>query len=179
MSEVKLSRNRDVEILRAAFWAEYDASRVSAILRRWASGEPAPGRVLGEGEHYQAIHLQAIPGLVLKKAKDTVGVPGSPERRQWQAAFGRLKMAKDLPLVPPMELLEAGGALGLVMPFGDQPMANAAQHWQPIADVVADLRRQLEGLGLELADTAQGRARKGTPFLYDFSDLRPSSSYRR
>ena len=76
-----------------------------------------------------------------------------------------------------MELLEGPEVLGLIMPFGDAPMAAAGAHWQPVEARIQALKTALSKVRLDLDDIAQGRSWGGIPFLFDFSDLRMLSPY--
>jgi hypothetical protein len=181
-------RQDDQRRLAEAFAAAVDRSRLEALL-----AEPGGLELLGEGAHFIAWKVPArltkvstaggarpagtgapspALSLVVKRAKPSWAGPSDPKRRRWAEAIRALGRS-GLPLVPPLAVLEAPrlGALGLAMPFGDQPLSAAAPHWQPVAGVVAELERGLEGLGLALGDVAQGRVWDGIPFLFDFSDL--------
>jgi hypothetical protein len=180
-------RVADRRRLAAAFHGSYDASAAAQALGLPAAQLDRKHDAIGAGRVFAAWRLR-VPGargasamsLVLKRphglgsaarGREATGLRGAPaEVRRWLEALPQA--LKQGPLMPPCMIVRAGDAWGLVMPYGDAPLAAAASHWQPLDARLAEQRDALAAVGLELADVAQGACWDGVPFLFDLSDLR-------
>lgn len=103
----------------------------------------------------------------------------SPTFRLWKSLL--LKCSDDIPLLPPFRILEGEQGFGVVMPFASEPLSQAKPHWWPLKARVAEFSQGLAERGLQLQDPLmtqmeasklQGGCWRGTPFLYDLSELR-------
>lgn len=166
-------RERDQRQLRELFYRVFDRSRMEALLKVPDEKLDREAAFLGEGQHFRAWRLRGGHAgetpLVLKRASPGLGPLGGVERRQWVQAVTRLKGVGGL--VPPFEVLQIEGHIGIVMPYGDKALVEAAPHWQPMQSRLAELDQDLAARGLTLGDIPQGRSLSGIPFVYDLSDV--------
>lgn len=160
---------KDRRELRARFYRAFDLSRCEALLALSSEELNRRHAFLGSGRHFEAWHFRDL-GLVIKRSHSGFHRADSASGRRWLEA---LRKARDVaPLWPPVEAFVTEKAFGLVMPFGEKIFGEVRSHWEPLTERLAQLRRNLQGLGLELADVTQVKAADGVPFVVDLSDLR-------
>ena len=177
-------KQMDQARLREAFHHLFDRSKAEHWLRHFDRLEgQAQDLLVGEGTHFRTLRLPpcrpwprgegdaASLTLVMKRALPTFGDAHSPGVRRWAQNLLTLAAAPP-PLAPPMEVVWADQAVGLVMPFGADGHAAAAPHWQPIGGAIENFETHLRGLGMALQDMVQIRVWEGIPFVVDFSDLK-------
>jgi hypothetical protein len=161
-------RAEEREALKTEFYSQFDRSKAELWLELSDQEMEGKGRLLGTGSHFRA---WAVGGVVFKRAlPDTFGKKGALNLRGWQEALAKAPGVGEL--MPPFELLVLGEQVGMVMPFGSEPMAMAGKAWFPLADRTLEFERALTQAGLVLDDVPQIRCRAGVPFLVDLSDLK-------
>jgi len=164
-------RRADGERLKSHFYTGFDRSAAEHWLERPASELDRRLDFLGEGAHFAVWRLRdAAVSLVFKRARARQDDPrGGPDLMKWSQAMRHV--AGFGGLIPPFELLTAGSRVGVVMPYGEAPLATMGAHWRPLEERLAELAGQLAASGLVINDVPQGRCWQGVPFLYDLSDL--------
>lgn len=166
-------RDNDLRRLKELFYRSFDRSRLEALLKLPDARLDREAAFLGQGTHFRAWRLRpeppGAPCLVLKRAISGLTGPEGLGQRRWADAMRKLKGLGSL--VPPFEVLETDGRIGIVMPYGDQALEKAAPHWLPMQSRLQELDRALAARGLVLQDIPQGRSLGGIPFLYDLSDI--------
>lgn len=174
MTFLNATRLRDVDRLKETFYRHFDRSRLEVLLALGDRDLASRADLLGEGAHFRAWRIRgrspSTMDIVFKRATAGFDRQDPLAPREWVQAMARLRGAGGL--IPPFEVLETEHGVGIAMPFGDRPFAEAAAHWQPLADRLDELSVALAARGLKLADVPQGRCWSGVPFLYDLSDVR-------
>lgn len=163
--------------MRESFAAASDEAHLRSLFSEKVCQNNGKGLdLLGEGSHFRAYRLRGPGGgeLVIKRALPHFGGGRqSPGRQAWLRALRTLKpLLGSTPLLAPWVLLEDGDEIGLVTPFGPEPIAKAAERWLPLDKVRQELGMKLRAAGLEIADQLQLRCLGGVPFVIDLSDLR-------
>jgi hypothetical protein len=105
----------------------------------------------------------------------TVPKPEFYQRRlvaEWLRRLQELTTLGQVPLLPPLKIIQLDEFIVVVSPYGEHESAAVASHWQPLTDWIARTERYLRRHGLQIDDTLQIRVRSGIPFIVDFSDLR-------
>lgn len=157
------------------FYHTYDASRISGLFSRFLSLEDPrhDTQWIGEGRCSLVYKIPTGKGMDLALSivkADFFERKPQPTREHWlntMTTLHRHAANRQLPLIPPFELLNLRGQVGLVLPFGkvlrsDSPAMEAAAN---------DLNQLLAGLGLRLNDHLQLAMWQGEIFIHDFSDL--------
>ena len=164
-------RTHDKRRLSDLFYQSFDSSKVFSFFRR------LPPKTLGEGAHFRVYKLasssSSLPALSVNIAKPNFYEGKGPQFRKHWIGWIKTLRHEVVDLIPPLEVIEDEDTLAIVMPFGEDPIEQAATHWQPIAEALTQALKQLEGAGYVIEDKIQGRSWQGIPFICDFSDLQP------
>lgn len=167
MADASGLRKSQRDTLKLEFYQEFDRT----LAERWQGLAEAElgtrGVLLGTGTHFSAWRFG---GLVYKRALPGTFRKGAFTLRGWREALEKAKAVGGL--MPPFEVLVQDERVGVVMPFGGDPLALAHPAWHPVATTVKDFEAALARAGLVLDDVVQARCRDGVPFLVDLSDLR-------
>lgn len=161
--------------LKTPFFQSFDASSISSLMQRLAKLSETERRrhpdFLGEGLHFQTFGLAAKPlPLVVKLAKSSFLEQGFTKVKQWRQAIQHLKTVEATNLIPPMEVIENDGVIGLVMPKG-QHLAKNQTLALPLEAKLFEMAQALRQAGLVLDDYPQLLHHDGIPFIRDWSDL--------
>ena len=165
MKEESLPRALTAGVLREGFLKNLDVTRVEA----WLAGTRKYSKpLLGEGSCF---HVWKFDNIVVHELK-SLKVNKKKERwvSGWLQAMERLEKL-EIPLIPPVKLLNREDFVAYIKPFGEYPSfpAKIPLTWAKQLDL--DLAEH----GLRLTDSDQVVFCKGIPFLYDLSDLRLST----
>lgn len=157
------------------FYQSFDASQISSLMDRLGAMSEAERHrhpdYIGEGLHFQTFLLPTKPmRLVLKIAKSSFFEQGPMGIRRWRRAIQHLKEVDVNALIPPMEVLDYNGLIGLVMPKGEH-LTQHATFLKPIQDSLLETAHALREAGLVLDDYPQLLQCDGVAFIRDWSDL--------
>jgi len=172
--------NAAYRVLNNEFASTLDEALVRQLLIGSDEHLSASFNLLGEGTHFKAWLLRPGPNpsfqLVLKRPTSNFYPPGGPDYRHWRSCLMLLKKEPIPPLIPPFAVIEQGEQYGLVMPYGPDPVAKVAAHWQPLDRQTQDYKAALTKKGLYIDDILQIRVWQGIPFLIDLSDIKAVGS---
>ncbi|NRA66329.1 MAG: hypothetical protein HRU19_17720 [Pseudobacteriovorax sp.] len=121
---------------------------------------------VGKGRHFEALlWTRSDYGFVVCRARSEFLDGLQTKRRQWLDRIHRTSRLSH-PLIPPMEAFFEGEDLFYVKPYCEEALAV-----RPYSSELASLTDSLRAEGLVVDDYWQMRARRGQPFVIDWSDL--------
>ena len=166
--------DKDCLTLRRLFFLAYDESFFVKALQNIVKNDLSlVEQFLGQGTHFKAFRLKKRwpkPDISYVVSCDQSSPQEWVLRQAWFHALERLgKLA--LPLIPPFKIIRHEGHYAIVMPYGLKDMSPIHEVWQPLADAVTLLQREMAKNGFWIRDSLQCVQLHGIPFVYDLSDL--------
>lgn len=167
-------RAKDMERLRANFYASFDRSRVESFIKTATSAQPPSdfkNMITGSGFHFCSYRLPKLGALqICVNIADQTFLKREPIVRDWRQAMLTLKSLK-ISMLPPFELVEIEEQIAIILPYGDGTLTTAHMHWHPLEQAKDEFVARLAAHGFRIKDHLQFRTSAGIPFIIDLSDL--------